>query len=677
MKLLAELRRRNVLRAAIAYVVTAWVIVESSSLLLSIFKAPDWAAQTIVIMLVAGFPVAVVFAWMFEITPEGIKPDREVSADSAGSAASSRYLVMVTIVMAMIAVGLIAVDRFLIQDDAAPPPRDGPPVIAVLPFEVVGSSEGASLAEGLHHDLLTRLSKLHAFAVISRTSMLEYRGASRNMREIGKELGADFVIEGGVQFAGNRVRVNMQLVDTAFDEHRWADTYDRELTATDLFAIQSDLAIDIANQLELTLSPQDRQQVIELPTRNTEAYAAYLRGLATLDNPDLGQERLALAHAEIRRAIALDPEFTAALTQLVKHAGFGQLIWSDLDEMLAEVAEALAKLRQVAPNSYETGIAQIYYLYYARNEFDAILPAIAELEARGALSDDAIYMRGKALRRAGRVEEAYQAYLAAERLNPRALRIIGDLLGTSIMLGNCERAGLHASAALAVAPDDVVARTLAADYELQCTGNTERAGELVRGYEFTSDSALWAALGVAAFARDWDRAIELLEQGEQSYDWWGDRVQDQLLLAMLLRKQGRHRESDALLDVIESAIGSSEPPDRSPFRDNAYKGIRMRYAAMRGDDDEKRRWSDELAQNMQGASAHDPITRAAAYRFFAFEFADAGQTERAIDALKLMFAGPSFITFRYVDAHPAFDDLRDDPRYIELKRHYGDTFQGQ
>ena len=238
MKLLAELRRRNVLRAAIAYVVTAWVIVESSSLLLSIFKAPDWAAQTIVIMLVAGFPVAVVFAWMFEITPEGIKPDREVSADSAGSAASSRYLVMVTIVMAMIAVGLIAVDRFLIQDDAAPPPRDGPPVIAVLPFEVVGSSEGASLAEGLHHDLLTRLSKLHAFAVISRTSMLEYRGASRNMREIGKELGADFVIEGGVQFAGNRVRVNMQLVDTAFDEHRWADTYDRELTATDLFAIQ-------------------------------------------------------------------------------------------------------------------------------------------------------------------------------------------------------------------------------------------------------------------------------------------------------------------------------------------------------------------------------------------------------------------------------------------------------
>ena len=160
MKLLAELRRRNVLRAAIAYVVTAWVIVEASSLLLDIFRAPDWAAQTIVIMLVAGFPVAVVFAWMFEITPEGIKPDHEVTADADASAASSRYLVMTTIIMAMIAAGLFAVDRFLIEDDTARAPRNGLPVVAVLPFEVVGSANGAFLADGLHHDLLARLSKL-------------------------------------------------------------------------------------------------------------------------------------------------------------------------------------------------------------------------------------------------------------------------------------------------------------------------------------------------------------------------------------------------------------------------------------------------------------------------------------------------------------------------------------
>jgi TolB-like protein len=676
-KLLAELRRRNVLRAAIAYVVTAWVIVESSSLLLTIFKAPDWAAQTIVFMLVAGFPVAVAFAWMFEITPEGIKPDHEVSGDTDVSAASSRYLVMTTIVMAMIAAGLFAVDRFLIEEDTAPAPRNGPPVVAVLPFEVVGSADGAFLADGLHHDLLTRLSKLRAFAVISRTSMLEYRGTTRNMRDIGKELAADFILEGGVQFAGNRVRVHAQLIDTEFDEHRWGDSYDRELTATDLFAIQSDLATDIAAQLELTLSRADRAQMAQVPTRSTEAYTAYLSGLAMLNDPGLGQERGLLAHRQIEKAVALDPTFVEAWTQFVRHSRFWTVIWQDRDTMMAAVSAALENVRRLGPGSYDAGIAEIYYLYFALNEFDAVLPAIAALEARGALGPDALNIRAKALRREGRIDEAYRSYLASARLDPRSLNTSYDLYQTAIMLRDCRRAELHAKAMLAIAPRDMNARSTAADYELQCTGDWEHAGELVRGYESTSDNALWAALDAAAVARDWARAIELLEQGELLYDWWGDRVQDQLLIVLLLRRLGRDAESDAVLDAIETAIGANEPPARSSFRDDAYEGIRMRYAALRGDDLETRRWSDALSRSMQDASALDPIARAAAYRLFAFEFAAAGQADRAIDALELMFAGPSFVTFRYVDAHPAFDDLRDNPRYAELKQRYDAPIRGQ
>jgi TolB-like protein len=672
--LLAELRRRNVFRLALAYIVTAWVVVESASLLLSIFKAPDWVAQAIVVLLAAGFPVALVFAWMFEITPDGIKHDSDVRPGSTEALASGRYLVLITIVMTMLAAGLFVVDRFLLESRHMPGHVAGDgsnPVVAVLPFEIVGSDDAAVLADGLHHDLLTRLSRLRAFSVISRTSMLDYGDTTKNIRQIGEELGAGFILEGGVQLVGDRVRVNAQLIDASVDKHLWADTYDREMTANDLFAIQSNLATVIAEQLELTLSPSDREQTAAIPTENTEAYAAYLRGLATQDNPDLGQERLALAHAEIRKAIELDPGFTAALAQLVRYSGFGLMLWEKEDAMLAELTEALGQLRLIAPASYDAGIAEVYFLYYVLNDFDKVLPAIAELENRGALGPNAHYMRGKALRRAGRIEEAYQAYLAAARLNPRALGVIGDLLGTSILLGDCERAGLHASAALALAPKDVVARTLAADYELQCTGNAERADELLRGYEFTSDGALWAAIKVAAIARDWQRAIELLEQGELSHDWWGDRVQEQLVMALLLRKRGRDAESNALLDVIESTISTNEPPVNSLYRENAYKGIRMRYAALRGDADESRRWSDELSRGMQGANTLDPITRANSYEFFAFEFADAGQTDRAIDALELLFADPSFITFRFVDAHPAFDDLRDNPRYIELRRRYG------
>ena len=169
MKLLEELRRRNVLRASIAYVITAWVVVESASLLLEIFAAPAWVAQTIVIMLVAGFPVAMVFAWMFEITPDGLKPDREV--DPATAAGTGRYIVLLSVVMTMVAAGLFVTDRFLIDRSTRPARADGPPVIAVLPFEIIGTGGGIDLSDGLHHDLLTRMSKLRAFAVISRTAI--------------------------------------------------------------------------------------------------------------------------------------------------------------------------------------------------------------------------------------------------------------------------------------------------------------------------------------------------------------------------------------------------------------------------------------------------------------------------------------------------------------------------
>ncbi len=233
-------------------------------------------------------------------------------------------------------------------------------------------------------------------------------------------------------------------------------------------------------------------------------------------------------------------------------------------------------------------------------------------------------------------EESYRSYLASAKLDPRSLMASHDLYRTAVLLGGCRRAELHATAILAIELQDVNARTTAADYELQCTGNAERAGELVRGYEFTSDDAVWAALAAAAFARDWERAIELLDEGEILYGWWGDRAQDQLQMAMLLRMNDQGAASDALLDIVESAISANEPPAESPFRDNAYKGIRMRYAALRGDDVETRRWADELSRNMQRAGAFDPITRATAYRFFAFEFADAGQADRAIDALELM-----------------------------------------
>jgi tetratricopeptide (TPR) repeat protein len=390
-----------------------------------------------------------------------------------------------------------------------------------------------------------------------------------------------------------------------------------------------------------------------------------------LVDPDLGEERLKIAHAEIEKAIDLDPDFTAALAQLIRHAGFGMMVWNDLDTLRTDATAALDRLRQIAPDSYDAGIAEVYYYYYVLNDFDQVLPALVKLEERGALGPDALYMRGKALRRAGRLEDAYAAYLEAARLDPRAFNVVDDLRTTAIMLGDCKRAGLHAAAILAIAPDDIVARISAADYELQCTGDAARASKLVWGFEETHVGAFWTAARAAAISRDYDRLVNLLEQGEPFPNWWGDCVREQLLMAKILGWQGRDKEADAVLDEVESLLFADRALEEDPFRQNSYVGIRMRYSALRGDHAEARRWADELARRFDQAQSQDPVTRAGMFQFLAFEYASAGQVDYALDALEQLFAGPTFITFRFVETHPAFDDIRGHPRYLELSHQYG------
>jgi hypothetical protein len=343
--------------------------------------------------------------------------------------------------------------------------------------------------------------------------------------------------------------------------------------------------------------------------------------------------------------------------------------------MHAETTAVLKRLRQIAPGSYDAGIAEVYYQYFVLNDFDEVLPAIARLEYRGALGPDALYMRGKALRRAGRLEDAHATYLAAARLDPRARNVVDDLRTTAILLGDCERAGLHAAALLAISPDDIFNRLSAADYELNCAGNAERASALAQGYESENAGAFWTAATAAAVARDFDRLLILLEQGEPFPNWWGDRIREQLIIAMLLRRQGDDAGADTVLDDIESVLSADRPPEENPFLQNSYVGIRLRFNALRNDRDETRRWADELALRFDQARTLDPVSRAGMYQFLAFEFADAGQDDYTIDALELLFAGPSFITFRFVESHPAFDDLRNDPRYLELRRRYGNPQQ--
>jgi len=328
MSLLEELKRRNVFRVAIAYVVLAWLMAQVAELLLQTFGAPDWVLKSLLAFFLIGFPFAVFFAWAFELTPEGIKKEKDVDRSQSITAHTGRKLDYAIITILALALGYFAWDKFgnrpAQQAGTAPaakvetegqPASQGLPTdksIAVLPFENRSRQEDDEyFTAGIHDDLLTQLAQIASLRVISRTSVEQFKGTTLSVREIAQKLNVATVLEGGVQRAGNQVRINLQLIDAATDTHMWAQTYDRELSTSNIFAIQSEIAAAVTDALRATLSPQEKDRIATVPTENMAALEEYFKGRAELDQrtrPAVESARMRLEHAR-----TLDPEFALAL----------------------------------------------------------------------------------------------------------------------------------------------------------------------------------------------------------------------------------------------------------------------------------------------------------------------------------------------------------------------------
>jgi TolB-like protein len=265
-----ELKRRKVYRVAIAYVVGSWALAQGLAQVLPVFDIPNSAIRGVIALLLVGFPVALVLAWMFDITPTGIQRTSAVEAHSQPKARRRRNVILLAGGGALVSV---AAGFFLLPRAVA---HKVDKSVAVLPFENLSDDQdNAYFADGIQDDVLTNLSKIGDLKVISRTSVMQYRGRPSNVRDIGKALGVSNILEGSVRRSGNRVRVNVQLIDANTDEHVWANDYDRDVT--DVFAIQSDLAREIANALQAKLSPAEKTQMTRKPTENGEAYLAFVQ----------------------------------------------------------------------------------------------------------------------------------------------------------------------------------------------------------------------------------------------------------------------------------------------------------------------------------------------------------------------------------------------------------------
>src|SRR6516162_10775199 len=259
-----EVQRRKVYRVAAAYIIAAGFIIQIGSAVFPAWELPNWAFRLVVVFLLIGFPISLILAWAYDLTPQGIR------ATPAPRTHRRRNLIM------LIAIGVIvsAVAGFFLFPRTSA--RNVEKSIAVLPFQSLSDEkENAYFADGMQDDILTNLSKIGDLKVISRMSVLQYKGKVPNVREIGKELGVATLLEGSVRRVGNRIRVSVQLIDTETDQHIWAEDYDRDLT--DVFAIQSDLAEKIASALQAKLSPNEKSQIDRRPTENSEAYLLYLQ----------------------------------------------------------------------------------------------------------------------------------------------------------------------------------------------------------------------------------------------------------------------------------------------------------------------------------------------------------------------------------------------------------------
>ena len=315
-----ELKRRNVLRLAATYALVAWILIEAGSVLLPTFGVPEWFFRVYVLVIMGGFVVSLVLAWVFEVTPDGVRLDSEIDRSKQVPRKRGRWNAII-IALLVLALGVsITLNVTGIRDRDVPEEltaATATPSVAVLPFSNRSPDpDNQFFADGIHDDLLTRLADIESLRVISRTSVNEYRDTTKNLRDIGTELDVTTIVEGAVQRSGNQVRITVQLIDAATDEHLWADSYDRELTTQNLFAIQSEISTQIATALQAALTPEEEIRLAVIPTNSIEALSYYTAGRNNLylRRFDTLQE----ARRQFNQAIELDPEYAQAYAGLAE-----------------------------------------------------------------------------------------------------------------------------------------------------------------------------------------------------------------------------------------------------------------------------------------------------------------------------------------------------------------------
>jgi TolB-like protein/Tfp pilus assembly protein PilF len=655
-----ELQRRKVYRVAAAYIVAAGFLIQIASAAFPAWELPNWSLRLVITLLLIGFPIALILAWAYDITAQGI----QITPTKGAHRRRNLILLIATGVIVSASAGFFLLPRAVWHKiDKS---------VAVLPFQNLSSDpENAYFADGIQDEVLTRLAKIADLKVISRTSTQQYQSEPGNLSEIAKQLGVTNILEGSVQKAADQVRVNVRLVNVQTGSQLWAETYDRKLS--DIFVIESEIAKGIVESLQAKLTGREEQALAAKPTNNPEAYDAYLRGLAFEARSNYSSDALFKAIDYYGLAVQLDPNFALAWARLSFAHALLYFNRGDATAARRDAAKgALENAQKLQPNTPETLLFTGYYQYWVLHDYGLAKATFGRVSKMFPGNSDVLYALGAVTRREGLWDESVAYWERGLALDPQNTALLIEVAWTYAALRQFPTAEKLYDRALAILPNELSLMALKASI-YQAEGNLQEAAKsLVQvNAQTNSDAAVRIKLAQLRLERNYTEATQLgqARQARLQFTFGIDKGIRQVGLALLRRVAGDIASAKA---AAEQARNTLEPL-RKDQPDNAFvaAALAVAYAML----DEKGPALNEAQRAIALVpSSKDRLSGPAFEENLALVEMIIGENSRAISTLARLLQtpyggwlyNPAPITPALLKLDPIWDPLRTDPAFEKL-----------